>query len=273
MEQAKTVIEPQSRFSLHLSELWQYRELFYFFAWRDIKVKYKQTYLGVAWAVLQPLGLILLFTYIFSDRFKHASGPMHYEVFVLSGLILWNFFQSSVSNAADSIIQQSNIIKKIYFPRLLIPLSSILVAFFDFIIVFLLFLIFCFFFKQPIHLNAVLYFPCAILFTAISSFGIGTFLAALNVRFRDFRYVLPFTLQFLFFASQVIYSIQSMTNNTMIYLLALNPVNGAIELFRMPLSGVMNRTVILISLTSLCIFFIVGLYHFKKTEGYFADLT
>ena len=148
MERIRTVIQPPSKLSFGFKELWHYHELFYFFTWRDIKVKYKQTYLGIAWALLQPLGLMLLFTFVFAKNFTFNTGGVRYEVYVLSGLILWNLFNSSVSNASDSMIQQANIIKKIYFPRLIIPCSSLLAALFDFIIAFVVFLIFCFFLKQ-----------------------------------------------------------------------------------------------------------------------------
>ncbi|HEX4876759.1 MAG TPA: ABC transporter permease, partial [Chitinophagaceae bacterium] len=123
-------IKPPSGFSLGLRELWQYRELFYFFTWRDIKVKYKQTYLGVAWALLQPLGLMLIFTLLFAKTWKIDTGTVAYPLFVLGGLICWNLFSSSVSHAGESMIQNANIINKIYFPRLIIPGSSILVALF-----------------------------------------------------------------------------------------------------------------------------------------------
>src|SRR5215217_8080727 len=131
MKATRTVIEPQKNFSLRFSELWQYRELFYFFTWRDIKVKYKQTYLGIIWAVIQPIALMLLFTLVFSTRFS-TPGSIDYKVFVLSGLVLWTLFYSATSHAAESIVVQSNIIKKIYFPRLIIVGSAILTAFFDF---------------------------------------------------------------------------------------------------------------------------------------------
>ncbi len=200
-------IKPPSGFSLGLKELWQYRELFYFFTWRDIKVKYKQTYLGIIWALLQPLGMMVIFTFLFSKTLKIDSGNIPYPIFVLSGLILWNLFSSSVSHAGESMIQHSNIIKKIYFPRLIIPGSSILVAFFDFLMGLLIFLVLCIYFKQPISWQAIFFFPAGILIVLFASFGVGTFLAALNVKFRDFRYTIPFLLQVLFFASQIIYPI------------------------------------------------------------------
>lgn len=270
--ETKTVIEPQSRFSLGLNELWQYRELFYFFTWRDIKVKYKQTYLGVLWAVIQPLALMLLFTFVFANNFKLNSGGIKYEIFVLSGLILWNFFNAAISHGAESIIQQSNIIKKIYFPRLIIPGSALLTALFDFILTFIVFIIFCLIFNQPINASAFYVFPLSILFIIFSASGLGILLSALTVKFRDFRYIIPFLLQFLFFASQVVYLLSSLKPTSLKYILALNPVNGVIELFRTPLGLVPDIYVIGISFFTAVLLFISGIYYFRKTESYFADL-
>lgn len=266
-------IKPPAGFSLGLRELWQYRELFYFFTWRDIKVKYKQTYLGIAWALLQPLGLMLIFTLLFSKTWKIDTGTVDYPIFVLAGLICWNLFSSSVSHAGESMIQNANIINKIYFPRLIIPGSSILVALFDFMMGFIIFIIFCAVYQQPVHWLAVVYFPAGILLLLTAAFGLGTFLAALNVKYRDFRYTMPFLLQVLFFASQVIYPLQSIQQTWLKYLLAVNPMNAAIELFRMPLTrGEFNATILLIGLTSSLLLFIAGLFYFRKTESYFADL-
>lgn len=139
MEQPLTHIKPPGRFSTGFREIWQYRELFYFFTWRDIKVKYKQTSLGILWAILQPLGMMLLFTLLFSKTLKFDTSPLPYPVFVLSGLIIWNLFQSSVSHAGESMIQHAGIIKKIYFPRLIIPGAAVLVALFDFLMGLLIF--------------------------------------------------------------------------------------------------------------------------------------
>ena len=273
MENFTTRIRPPSGFSLGLKELWQYRELFYFFTWRDIKVKYKQTYLGIIWALLQPLGMMLIFTFIFSRTFRIETGAIPYPVFVLSGLILWGLFNSSVSHAAESMIQNSNIIKKIYFPRLIIPCSAILVALFDFLMALLIFIILCIWYKQPVGWNAVLFFPAGILLTLFSAFGLGTFLAALNIKYRDFRYVVPFMLQVLFFSSQVIYPLQSISPDYLKYLLAINPLNGAIELFRAPLTGFApDMNVILISTATSLILATSGLFYFRKTEKYFADI-
>ncbi len=273
MEKFSSTIKAPSGFSLGLRELWQYRELFYFFTWRDIKVKYKQTYLGVLWALLQPLGMMLIFTFLFSKTWKIDTGAIQYPVFVLSGLILWNLFNSSVSHAAESMIQNAGIISKIYFPRIIIPGSSVLVALFDFFMGLIVFLVICMLYKQPVHWSAVWCFPAGILVILIAAFGTGTFLSALNVKYRDFRYTIPFLLQVLFFASQIIYPLQSIQQSWLKYVLAINPVNTAIELFRTGFAGSMaDTTVIVIGLASTFLILLSGIYYFRKTEAYLADL-
>jgi len=273
MEKLTTRIQPPLHFSLGLRELWHYRELFYFFSWRDIKVKYKQTYLGIVWALLQPLGMMMIFTLLFSKSVKIPSGPIpHYPVFVLSGVIVWNLFNSSVSHAAESMIQNANIIKKIYFPRLIIPCSSVLVAFFDFLMAFLIFITLCVGYQQTILWNAILFFPAGILLSLLSAFGLGTFLSALNVKYRDFRYTVPFLLQVLFFASQVIYPLPFIQQSWLKNILAFNPLNGAIELFRAPLTNTVDMNIVIASLGSCVLLTILGLFYFRKTEAYFADI-
>jgi lipopolysaccharide transport system permease protein len=247
--------------------------LFYFFTWRDVKVKYKQTYLGVLWALLQPLGMMLIFTFIFSRTLKIETTFTHYPVFVLSGLILWGLFNSSVTHAAESMIQNAGIIKKIYFPRMIIPCSAILVALFDFLMAFSVFIILCIWYKQSVAWTALFFFPAGILLSLIAAFGLGTFLAALNIKYRDFRYVVPFLMQILFFSSQVIYPLQSINQTYLKYVLALNPLNGAIELFRAPLTGSdPDMNVILIGAATALLLAAAGIFYFRKTENYFADI-
>lgn len=272
MKATRTVIEPQKNFSLRFSEIWRYRELFYFFTWRDIKVKYKQTYLGILWAILQPVALMLLFTLVFAKHFSPTDNLLDYRVFVLSGLVLWTLFYGATSHAAESIVQQSGIIKKIYFPRLIIIGSAILTALFDFFIAFLLFLLVCLLFQQPMSWKAIFCFPAAILIILLASFGIGTLLSSLNVKFRDFRYALPFLLQFLFFASQVVYQLGDIRQAWARSLMSINPVNAAIELFRMGLTGTGDTFVIALGFLSALFLSISGIVYFRKTEAYFADL-
>jgi lipopolysaccharide transport system permease protein len=272
MKATRTVIEPQKNFSLRLSEIWQYRELFYFFTWRDIKVKYKQTYLGILWAIIQPLALMLLFTLVFARHFSPANQLMDYRVFVLSGLVLWTLFYGATSHAAESIVQQAGIIKKIYFPRLIIIGSAILTALFDFFIAFVLFLLVCLLFGQSFSWKAIVCFPLAILIILLAAFGIGSLLSSLNVKFRDFRYALPFLLQFLFFASQVVYQLNDLNQDWAKWLLSVNPVNAAIELFRLGLTGIGDTSVIATGFLSALFLSVCGIVYFRKTEAYFADL-
>jgi lipopolysaccharide transport system permease protein len=273
LETTETIIKPPAGVTFNFKELWQFRELFYFFTWRDIKVKYKQTFLGLVWALLQPLAFMLLFTFIFSRTLKlDFPVTIDYPVFVLSGIIIWNLFNSSVSHAGESMIQNAAIIKKIYFPRLIIPTSALLVSLFDFIMAFIIFLALSLYY-QPIHWTALLYFPAGILLCLIAAFGAGAFLSALNIKYRDFRYALPFLLQLLFFASQVIYPIDVIKNTELKYLLALNPVNGALELFRAPLTGLTPDILLVsISIGTTLLLCIAGIIYFRKTESYFADI-
>jgi lipopolysaccharide transport system permease protein len=273
MHKTETIIQPPSKVSLGIKELLQYRELFYFFTWRDIKVKYKQTLLGVLWAILQPLGMMLLFTFIFSKTLKMDSGNITYPVFVLSGLIVWNLFNTSVSHAAESIIANAGIIKKIYFPRLIIPCSATLTALFDFMMAFVIFIFINIYYKQSVHWSAIYYFPAGIVLVLLAAFGLGTFLSALNIKYRDFRYLIPFLMQVLFFASQVIYPLQVIKNPLFKYILSANPVNGAIELFRAALTNTPpDIRVIGISTVATIVFCLIGIYYFRKTESQFADI-
>ncbi len=273
MEKTGAIIQPPARFAFNFKELWQYRELLYFFAWRDIKVRYKQTILGIFWALLQPLSLMLLFTVIFSKTsVSENTGDIPYAVFVLSGLVTWNLFHASVSHAADSMVVNASIIKKIYFPRLLIPLSNLLTALIDFFIAFLFFIIICLAYGQPFDIQATVFFPASVLLCQIAALGMGSFLGALNVKYRDFRYALPFLLQVLFFLSQVIYSMKHVFSSEWKFLLSLNPMNAVIEIFRGGLGLPVDKLVVATGFSTAIILLFTGLWYFKKTENYFADI-
>jgi lipopolysaccharide transport system permease protein len=267
-------IKPQNKFSLGLKELWEYRELFYFFTLRDIKVKYKQTVLGFLWAVLQPLILALLFSFFLGKAISnYTSMQMPYEIFALSGLVIWNVFASGLNNAGNSMVSNANIIKKIYFPRLIIPLSSVLVGLFDFIMAFSVFIIYCLFKNISFSPAAFIYFPLAVLLTCIATFGAGSLLAALNVKYRDFRYIIPFMIQLLLFLTPVIYPVSITKSIFLRWLLALNPMSAPLEFFRASFTGIeINTTLAGISIISSLLILITGLYYFRKTEAYFADL-
>jgi lipopolysaccharide transport system permease protein len=267
-------IKPQNKFSLGLKELWEYRELFYFFTWRDVKVKYKQTVLGFLWAVLQPLFMTVVFTLFLGDSISQKTQlPIPYPVFALSGMLLWGIFSGGMSNAANSMVNNANIIKKIYFPRLIIPISSILVALVDFFMALIIFILFLIFYKVGINYVSILFLPLSILITCLSAMGVGTLLAALNIKYRDVRYIIPFLVQGLLFLTPVLYPINISTNPTVQLILKLNPMSGALELMRSIFLGYsVNINTVLISLASSLVLFILGIVYFRSTESYFADL-
>lgn len=267
-------IKPKEKLNLGLEELWQYRELFYFFTWRDVKVKYKQTFLGFTWAILQPLLMMVIFSVFFGSALHVPSENLPYPVFVFSGLLLWNIFASGITAAGNSMVSNSNIIKKIYFPRLIIPISSVLVSLFDFLMASLIFVMMLLYYQVSIRFFHLLVFiPISILLTAIATFGTGTLLAALNIKYRDFRYIIPFLVQSLLFITPVIYPISMLEHEWLKHLVALNPMYAAVTLFRSGFIDVpMQISLLLISICSTLFFFIIGLYYFRKTEAYFADL-
>ena len=267
-------IKPEEKLSLGVAELWHYRELFYFFTWRDIKVKYKQTVLGFTWAVLQPFFMMVVFSLFFGQALKVPSDNLPYPVFVFSGLILWNIFSSGVTSAGNSMVSNANIIKKIYFPRLIIPISSVLVSVFDFLMSVIIFAGMLLFYH--IHIDAlkiIIFAPAGIIVTCIATFGMGTFLAALNIKYRDFKYIIPFMVQSLLFITPVIYPVSILSHEWLKFIVALNPMYAAVSLFR---SGIIDAplqlNLVVISLCSGLTTLIVGLYYFRKTEAYFADL-
>jgi lipopolysaccharide transport system permease protein len=267
-------INPASKISLGLKELWQYRELFYFFTWRDIKVKYKQTVLGFAWAILQPLFMTLIFTIFLGDIISSkVEISLPYPVFVLSGMLLWGIFSSGLSNAANSMVNNANIIKKIYFPRLIIPMSSILVALFDFLMAFIVFIPFIIFYDTFLYIHSIFLIPLSIIITVLASFGLGTFLSALNIKYRDFRYIVPFFIQALLFLTPVIYPGNITSNIFIKWIIRLNPMTSAIEVFRASFNSSYSFTIdFWISLCVALFLFFAGLFYFRKTEHYFADL-
>jgi lipopolysaccharide transport system permease protein len=266
-------IEPSRKKFYDWKELWQYKELFYFFTWRDVKVKYKQTVLGVVWVVLQPLLSVLIFTLFFGYALKVPSAGLPYPVFVFSGLLFWTVFSASINTAGSSMISNASIIKKIYFPRIIIPISSILVSSIDFLVSFIAFLLMLLYFEVSIDFLAIVFFwPAAIILMLISTLGMSCWLAALNVKYRDFRFVIPFGLQIGLFVTPVIYPISIFQNAWVSQVIAVNPLYGAIMLFRAPLGLHIDSVELTISALSGLFFLIWGLYYFRKTEAYFADI-
>jgi len=271
-EQQEFIVDAEKRPLFNFREIWSYKELFYFFTWRDIKIKYKQTVLGFLWAILQPLFMMIIFTVFFGRALNVPSQNLPYPVFVFSGLLLWNTFSSGLTTAANSMVNNAAIIKKIYFPRLIIPVSSILVALFDFLMAFILFIPLLIFYRQPVSLTALWCWPLALGICLVATLGPGSLLASLNVKYRDFRYVIPFMVQVLFFITPIIYPVSVLQYPLLKYVLAASPMYAAVELFRFPLTMVMaDWQLMLISFASGIFFLIVGLVYFKKTEDFFAD--
>jgi lipopolysaccharide transport system permease protein len=274
MSEAKEyIIDSERRAIFEWREIVIYKELFYFFTWRDIKLKYKQTILGVLWVVLQPLLMMIIFTLFFGRVLNIPSQNLPYPIFVFSGLLIWNLFSAGVTGASSSMINNASIIKKIYFPRLIIPVSSVIVSVFDFLMAFGLFIALLIFYQQPVSMSAILYWPMAILLTMISTLGPGIFLSALTVKYRDFRYVVPFIIQILFFLTPIIYPVSLLKHPALNYLLVTSPMYAAVEFFRHPLTGAaLPWNHIIASVASAVLLLIVGVYYFKRTEDFFADL-
>jgi lipopolysaccharide transport system permease protein len=272
-ETTEYYIEPSKGKLFDFRELWRYRELFYFFTWRDIKIKYKQTVLGFLWAILQPLLMMVIFTLFFGRALNIPSQNLPYPVYVFSGLLVWNMFSTGLTSASNSMVNNALIIKKIYFPRLIIPVSAILVALFDFLMAFVLFAGILLFYQQPVRWDALLWWPLAIVLGIVATMGLGTWLAALNVKYRDFRYVIPFLVQVMFFMTPVIYPVSMLPNVYLKYALACSPMLAVVEFFRYPLTGFSPDWNLLgISLTSGAVLLVIGVFYFKRTEDFFADL-
>jgi len=275
MQLSETTIESANqRLPFNFKELWRYRELFYFFSWRDIKVKYKQTFLGVIWVMLQPLLMMIIFAFFFGQRLGVKTEGIPYPVFAFSGLILWTFFSSAVTNAGNSMVLNAPIIKKIYFPRLIIPLSSVLASLLDLLVALVLFLIFLGFYPVSINLlQLFLFWPLAFLISMIGSIGFGCWLSALMIKYRDFRFVVAFAMQVGFFLTPIVYPISTADVSFFEYVLALNPMYAAITLFRLPLTTEsVDLVLITISILASFLSLIIGLRYFRKTELFFADL-
>ncbi len=267
-------IKPQKGISFNWREIIQYSELFYFFTWRDIKIKYKQAVLGFLWAVLQPLLTMIIFTFFFGKLLGVPSDGIPYPIFAFSGLLMWNIFSNGLSSAGNSMVSNAHIIKKIYFPRLIIPMSAVLVAVFDFLMSFVIFIGLLIYFQTDVNiLKMIIFIPASLLLTIVCTFGLGSLLAALNVKYRDFRYIIPFLIQSLMFLTPVIYPVSIIKYQWAKYLIAINPMSGAVDLAR---TAIINKPIqtdlIMISVASAILFLFIGLLYFRRTEYYFADI-
>ncbi len=268
------VIEPTRSLNPSLKEIWQYRELLFYFSWRDIKVKYKETLLGIAWVALQPIVMSSLLTLIFSKGLGLVSTSLPYPIFVLSGWVLWSFVAACMNNAAASMEQNSRIIKKVYFPRLIVPISAVLTAAFDLLFGLLILAAGCLLFGVPVFLNKLLIaLPLSLFLLTVAAAGLSCLFAMLNAIFKDFRYVIPFVVQVLFFSSPVFYEHRMLGEGWWSEVLAWNPFAGGIQVFRAVFSAeafdwqAMVKPAIA---AFVCAF--GGVFVFKKFEPRLADL-
>lgn len=256
---------------LNLRELYHYRELLFVLSARDVKVRYKQTVLGILWALLQPLANMLLFTLVFGRLAKLPSDGFPYPIFVFAGLLPWTFFANSIASSAESIVGASTLITKVYFPRIIIPLASVCTALVDFAIAFIILLILMLFYGLGWSINLFLA-PVLIVTLGFTALGVGTMLAALNVSYRDFRYLVPFGIQFWMFASPVVYP-SSMIPEKWQWLYHINPVAGIVDGFRSVfLGGPFNWTALSTSMLASIVIFLVGVMMFERAERRFADI-
>jgi lipopolysaccharide transport system permease protein len=267
------VIEPGRSFRNYWRDLWQYRELFYFLSWRDILVRYKQTAIGVAWGILRPLLTMIVFTIIFGYLAKLPSDGVPYPILVFAAMLPWQFFSSSLSECSNSFITNANMLTKIYFPRLIVPASAVIVNLVDFLISFVILGALMAWYRFVPGLR-VLTLPFFLGMAFLASFGLGLWMATLNVKYRDFRYVVPFIVQFGLYISPVGFSSNVVPGKWRL-LYSINPMVGVIDGFRWAILGGETRMHwpgFLLSLTVTLIIFLLAVRYFRATERKFADI-
>lgn len=269
------VIKPSRKISLNLKELFSYHELFFYFAWRDVKVRYKQTSIGIIWAVLQPFIQMVVFTLFFNKAAGIGTGnsAVPYAIFSFTGLLFWNFFSQSLTRASNSLVDNQSVVTKVYFPRILLPLTSTLVGLIDFAFAFVVFVGLMIFFRISPTLSSIILLIPALLITFISASGVGMFLAAVNVKYRDVKQAVPFLVQVGLFITPVIYPVTAIPQKFQ-WILYLNPMTGVINMMR---SSFLNTAPINWPLTWLSIgvailSFVLGFIYFKLKEREFADI-
>jgi len=267
------VIEPsKSWVPLRLRDLWLFRELLYFLTWRDVKVRYKQTLLGAAWAILQPLLTMLIFTLLFGRLAGIKSDGIPYPAFAYSGLLIWTFLANAIANSGNSLVGSANLITKIYFPRMIIPGAAVGAGLVDLGLAFLILVGLMIHYRIAVT-AAILIVPVLILLTALLALGVGMWLSALNVKYRDIRYALPFLIQLWMFVSPVIYPASLLSGKLRLVLL-LNPVTGIIENFRVAIfgHGSFDWKALGLSTTITLLILVYSAYSFRRMERTFADI-
>jgi lipopolysaccharide transport system permease protein len=272
-ENPLVVIEPSRAWvPLRLHDLWLYRELLYFLTWRDVKVRYKQTLLGASWAILQPVLTMIIFTLLFGRLAGIKSDGVPYPIFAYAGLLIWTFFANAVTNSGNSLVGSANLITKIYFPRMIIPGAAVGAGLIDLAFAFLIQIGLMIYYRVAISL-AILMVPVLVLLATLLATGVGMWLSALNVKYRDIRYALPFLIQLWMFASPVIYP-RSMLQGKFKYVLLINPLTGIIENFRVALFGhaAFDWQSLLISVVITFVVLVYAFYSFRRMERSFADI-
>jgi lipopolysaccharide transport system permease protein len=266
-------IEPSEGWvSLKLGELWEYRELLYFLSWRDIKVRYKQSVLGAAWAVIQPFFTMVVFSLFFGRLAGVPSDDLPYPIFSYAALVPWHFFANGLTQSSNSMVGNSTLIKKVYFPRFMIPISAVVSGMVDFVLAFGVLLLMMLFYGIAPTGNVV-WLPALILLAFMTSMGVGFWLSALNVQFRDVRHTVPFLTQFWLFATPIAYP-SSMLDEPWRTLYAINPMAGVVEGFRWALLGSETQPGPMIVVSSVVAVFLLvgGAYYFRRMERTFADV-
>ncbi|MCM8758017.1 MAG: ABC transporter permease [Candidatus Omnitrophica bacterium] len=269
----KTIIKPLSGWvPINLKEIWDYRELLYFFIWREIKLRYKQTALGILWVIIQPFFLMVVFSLFFGRLTKLSSEGLPYPLFTYSALLPWMLFVEGVSRSVNFMLQETNLIKKVYFPRIIMPLAGVLSPLIDFLISFVIFLGLMFYFKFTPSFKIIIWLPLLVFFTLLTALASGLWFSAINVQYRDMRYVMPFIIQLWFFASPVVYSTNLLPSSWKI-IYNLNPMVGIIEGFRWVLLGIESNYFCWdIWIAVVGIILISGLLFFRQMEKNFADI-
>jgi lipopolysaccharide transport system permease protein len=262
---------PRSLFELRLREVWAYRELLYFFVWRDVKIRYKQTAIGVLWVILQPVLNMLVFTLFFGRLAKLPSDGLPYPVFYFAALVPWTYFATSLTFTTNVVVENQNVITKVYFPRLILPISSVLSGLVDFAIGFVVLAIFCFAYGILPTLTA-LWLPVLLLLALFTALGVGLWLSALNALYRDVRYVIPFVISFWMFASPVAYA-SSLVPARWRWLYGLNPMAGVIDGFRWAITGRGQAPglLLLASASAVVLVLLGGVFFFNRMETSIAD--
>lgn len=271
-EEPLVVIQPSSKWSLiNLKDIWAYRELLFFLTWRDVKVRYKQTLLGAAWAILQPLFMMIIFTIFFGRLAGVDSAGIPYPIFALAGLVPWTFFSNTITASGNSLVGSAHLITKVYFPRLIVPAAAMLAGLVDFVLAFAMLVILMLYYRVTLTMQ-VLFLPVLVLLTALFGLGVGTWMSALNVKYRDVRFALPFLIQLWLFISSVILPSSSVPEKWR-WILMFNPMSGIIEGYRAALFGLpfdWPALGVAAVLTILMLFYSV--YSFGKAERSFADI-